>query len=88
MKITRRNLLKAFVAAFAAPLAFLSSSPQAKVAAISIPFSTLPMNLYIRGPRYLVMFDRIVTPRFSKDVGELKTWGMDIRSTKDRFERT
>ena len=37
------------------------------------------MNLYIRGPRYLVMMDRIVTPRFTKDVDELRTWIMDIR---------
>lgn len=48
-------------------------------AAISIPFASLPMNLYIRGPRYLVMMDRIVTPRFTKDVDELRTWIMDIR---------
>jgi hypothetical protein len=48
-------------------------------AAISIPFATLPMNLYIRGSRYAVMFDRITTPRFTKDVDELRTWIMDIR---------
>jgi hypothetical protein len=48
-------------------------------AAISIPFATLPVNVYIRGPRYRVMFDRIVTPRFVKDVDELRTWVMDIR---------
>jgi hypothetical protein len=48
-------------------------------AAISIPFATLPQNLYIRGPRYKVTFDRIVTPRFTKDVDELRTWIMDIR---------
>lgn len=48
-------------------------------AALSVPFATLPMNLYIRGPRYLVMMDRIVTPRFTKDVDELRTWIMDIR---------
>ena len=48
-------------------------------AAISVPFATLPMNMYIRGPRYLVMMDRILTPRFTKDVDELRTWIMDIR---------
>jgi len=48
-------------------------------ASISIPFATLPTNVYIRGPRYRVMFDRIVTPRFTKDVDELRTWVMDIR---------
>jgi len=48
-------------------------------AAISIPFATLPTNLYIRGARYRVMFDRIATPRFTKDVDELRTYIMDIR---------
>jgi hypothetical protein len=48
-------------------------------AAISIPFATLPRSIYIRGPRYPVMLDRIVTPRFTKDVDELRTWIMDIR---------
>jgi hypothetical protein len=48
-------------------------------AAISVPFATLPINVYIRGPRYRVMFDRIVTPRFVKDIDELRTWQMDIR---------
>lgn len=48
-------------------------------ASISIPFATLPVNVYIRGPRYRVAFDRIVTPRFTKDVDELRTWVMDIR---------
>jgi len=47
--------------------------------AVSIPFATLPTNLYIRGQRYRVTFDRIVTQRFTKDVDELRTWIMDIR---------
>ncbi len=48
-------------------------------AAVSLPFATLPINFYIRGPRYRVMFDRIVSPRAVKDVDELRTWVMDIR---------
>lgn len=48
-------------------------------AAATIPFATLPMNIYIKGPRYLVMLSRITTPRFTKDVDELRTWIMDIR---------
>jgi hypothetical protein len=47
--------------------------------AISVPFATLPINRYIKGPRYRVMFDRILTPKFTKDVDELRTWDMDIR---------
>jgi hypothetical protein len=48
-------------------------------AAVSIPFATLPTNFYIRGPRYRVMFDRIVSPRAVKDVDELRTYVIDIR---------
>lgn len=47
--------------------------------AISIPYATLPMNRYIQGPRYRVMFDRIATPNFTTDVSRLRTWDMDIR---------
>lgn len=47
--------------------------------AISVPFAALPMNRYIRAPRYRVMFDRILTPKFTKDVDELRTYDMDIR---------
>lgn len=48
-------------------------------AAVSVPYGALPTNFYIRGPRYQVTFDRLVTPRFTKDVEELRTWVMDIR---------
>ena len=47
--------------------------------AISVPFATLPINRYIKGPRFRVMFDRILTPRFTKDIDELRTYDMDIR---------
>lgn len=48
-------------------------------AAISIPYGTLPNNRYLRGRRYRVMFDRIVSPRFIKDVSELRNYHMDVR---------
>lgn len=48
-------------------------------AAISVPFGTLPINRYIRGIRFRVMFQRIMTPRFVKDVNELRTYDQDIR---------
>lgn len=48
-------------------------------AAISLPFANLPINFYIKAPRYRVLFDRIVTPRFTKDVDELRTYIMDVR---------
>jgi len=60
------------------PVKIVDKEPDSP-AAISIPFATLPLNLYIRGPRYRVTFDRIVTPRFTKDVDELRTYVMDIR---------
>ncbi len=39
-------------------------------AAISLPFGTLPLNTYIRGPRYRVIFGRLDTPRFTAAVNE------------------
>ncbi len=48
-------------------------------AAASVPYGTLPMNRYIRGSRYRVMFDRIMSPRLTKDVAELRNYHMDIR---------
>lgn len=60
------------------PVKIIDKEPDSP-AAISVPFATLPMNRYIRGPRYRVMFDRIMTPRFTKDVDELRTYQMDIR---------
>ena len=48
-------------------------------AAVSVGFATWPDNWYIRGRRFYVTFHRIETPRFTKDVAELRTWEMDIR---------
>ena len=48
-------------------------------AAASIPYATQPFARYIRAPRFRVMFDRIVTPKFMKDVDELRTYDMDVR---------
>jgi len=58
---------------------------QQNFAAISIPFATLPENLYIRGPRYSPFEEqqrrregRIVTPRFRReDIGEMEFWDLD-----------
>ena len=48
-------------------------------AAFSIPFGTLPRNTWILGKRYRVLFDRMTTYRFQKDVDELRTYTQDIR---------
>jgi hypothetical protein len=60
------------------PVKIIDREPDSP-AAISVPFATLPMSLYIRGQRYRVSFDRILTPRFTKDVDELRTYYIDIR---------
>jgi hypothetical protein len=48
-------------------------------AAVSLPFAQNPISRYIRGIRYPVIFQRIATPKFTKDVDELRTYDMDIR---------
>lgn len=60
------------------PTIVLDKEPNSPAAA-SVPYATQPFARYIRAPRYRVMFDRIVTPKFMKDVGELRTYDMDIR---------
>lgn len=47
--------------------------------AFSTSFGTLPINFYIKAPRYRVLFDRVLTHRFTKDVDELRTYDMDVR---------
>jgi hypothetical protein len=60
------------------PVKIVDKEPQSP-GAISVPFATLPINRYIKGPRFRVMFDRILTPKFTKDIDELRTYDMDIR---------
>jgi hypothetical protein len=48
-------------------------------AAVSVPLGTTPTMFYVRGPRYRVMMARILTPRMTKDIAELRTYRMDIR---------
>lgn len=48
--------------------------------AVTIPFATNPMGRYLRGRRYRIMFGRIITPQFAKDVEELHTYHMDLRT--------
>ena len=48
-------------------------------AAYSVPFGTLPMSRYIKQKKVRVMFQRLETPRFVKDINELRTSQMDIR---------
>jgi len=51
----------------------------ASPAAVTIPLGTQPVQYYFRGDRFPVFFDRIVTTKFTKDISELRTYGMDIR---------
>ena len=60
------------------PMKIIDKEPDSPPA-ISLPFGNLPVNIYIKAPRYRVLFDRIVTPRFTKDVEELRTYDMDVR---------
>jgi len=60
------------------PIKIIDKEPDSP-AAVSVPFAMLPSNMYIKGPRYPVGFERIMTTRFTKDVSELRTWVMDIR---------
>jgi hypothetical protein len=74
MRISRRGVMRGMIGGavawmFGIPL----PKPQWGPAPMSIPFATLPVNVYIKGPRYRVMFDRVVTPqpiKFGDDDGK------------------
>lgn len=60
------------------PVKYVDKEPDGPPA-VMVAFANLPLNVYIKGPRYRVLFGRIQSPRFTKDVDELRTWYMDIR---------
>lgn len=44
-----------------------------------VPLQTIPDGEYITGSRYLIPFARVLTPKFVKDIDELRTTRQDIR---------
>ena len=44
-----------------------------------VPLQTVPDGEYITGSRYKIPFARVVTPKFTKDIDELRTTKQDIR---------
>lgn len=54
--------------------------------ALSIPFASLPTDQYIRGERYRVTFDRIVTPNFSRTEHAVMTQHEDWATPDERAE--
>jgi len=44
-----------------------------------VPLQTIPDGEYIVGSRYLIPFARVLTPKFVKDIDELRTYRQDIR---------
>lgn len=62
----------------AKPIKVVDMEPDSP-AAISVPLGSTPEQYQILGNRYAVMFDRILTPKFTADVDDLRTWHMDIR---------
>ena len=60
------------------PVKVIDKEPDSP-AAVSMGFASLPINFYIRGNRYRVSFARILSPRATKDVDQLRTYSYDIR---------
>lgn len=44
-----------------------------------VPLQTIPDGEYIQGSKYVIPMARIVTPKFTKDIDELRTYRMDLR---------
>ena len=52
-------------------------------AAYSLPFGTMPIGEYIKGPKFRVMFDRIMSRRYRIDIDKLITYRMDIKQVME-----
>jgi hypothetical protein len=44
-----------------------------------VPLQTIPEGEYIQGSRYVIPMARVVTPKYEKDIDELRTFRMDLR---------
>lgn len=44
-----------------------------------VPFQTVPEGEYIYGNRYLIPLARVITPKYEKDIDELRTYKTDLR---------
>lgn len=44
-----------------------------------VPFQTVPEGEYIYGSRYVIPLARVVTPKYEKDLDELRTYKTDLR---------
>lgn len=44
-----------------------------------VPLQTVPDGEYIVGSRYIIPFARVLTPKFIKDIDELRTYRQDLR---------
>lgn len=61
------------------PMMIVEKEPDSP-AAMSVPFGgSLPYDVYIRARKYRCLFNQVQSPRFRKDVNELRTLSMDIR---------
>ena len=60
------------------PMKIIDKEPDSP-AAVTVAFATDHSSIYIKAPRYPVHFGRILSPRFTKDVGELRMYHMDVR---------
>lgn len=60
------------------PMIVLEKEPDLPPA-VSVPFGTLSMSVFMRAPRYVVSFADIQSYRFRQNVNQLRTYRMDIR---------
>ena len=60
------------------PMMIVEREP-ASMGSVVVGFGTMPDNYYIMGDKVRAQFARLLTPRYTKDSTELRTYRMDIR---------
>jgi len=64
------------------PTKVVEKEPNA-AAAYTVPFGTMPIGAYIKGPKFRIMFDRIMSRRHRIDIDKLITYKMDIKQVME-----
>jgi len=66
------------------PTKVVEKEPNA-AAAYTVPFGTMPIGAYIKGPKFRIMFHRIMSRRHRIDIDKLGTYRMDIKKVMENI---
>jgi hypothetical protein len=79
--MNRRNWLRTLFGAGVATAVGLKAAPAVTKV---VPFPAVPDTVYYHGAKFKVLFCKITTPEYTKNVDELHTYNTDLRDILKR----